>query len=186
MTNNPQFEQNLIQAVKAGDPAAFKEICRIYYDPLYRFLWRKTRDSEISKDLIQELFLNVWRLRQRLDETKSFKAYLYTSANNLAVNHLKQKVTRQNYLSQSVSEDANTLEDDSRELNEYIDDVLQGIPDEQRTVFILNKFEGFKYAEIAEIMQISIKTVESRMSKILKTLRQRLGHLVNLIISIFY
>ena len=121
-----------------------------------------------------------------MDETKSFKAYLYRSANNLAINHLKQKVVKQRYFSDSKLDGFNSAETDTRELNEYIDDILQGIPDAQRTVFILNKFEGFKYVEIAEIMQISVKTVEGRMSKILKTLREKLNHLLILFILFFY
>lgn len=179
-------EKVLLKAVKSDDAIAYKEICGIYYDPLYRFLWRKTRDSETSKDLIQNLFINVWKLRRQLDETKSFKAYLYKSANNLAVNHLKQKILKQNYLGDHNLNEVISKDTDPNELSEYIDDILQGIPDAQRTVFILNKFEGFKYAEIAEIMQISVKTVESRMSKILKTLREKLAPLLILLFLLFY
>ena len=186
MINTQVDEKVLIKAVKSDDALAYKEICSVYYDPLYRFLWRKTRNAEISKDLIQDLFINVWKLRRQLDETKSFKAYLYKSANNLAVNHLKQKVMKQNYLGDHNLDEVISKDIDPNELSEYIDDVLQGIPDAQCTVFILNKFEGFKYAEIAEIMQISVKTVESRMSKILKTLREKLAPLLILAILLFY
>jgi len=64
--------------------------------------------------------------------------------------------------------------------------VLQDLPEDQRIVFILNKFEGFKYAEIAETLQISIKTVESRMSKALKHLREKLRHLLILLPFIYF
>jgi RNA polymerase sigma-70 factor (ECF subfamily) len=64
-------ETELIKAIRHSDKAAFKALCQIYYDPLYRFLWRKTRDEETARDLVQELFLNVWKNRANLDERQS-------------------------------------------------------------------------------------------------------------------
>ena len=174
-------ESELITAIKTSDNAAFKEFCRIYYEPLYGFLWRKTRDRDTALDLVQELFLNVWKQRKRLDEGRSVKAYLYRSANNLAINHLKKKTLRQTYFADSSAAEQASQTNQQQNFQEYVDDVLHDIPEAQRIVFMLNKFEGFKYAEIAETLQISIKTVESRMSKTLKVLRLKLGHLLSAI-----
>jgi len=171
-------ELEIIKAVRRTDKAAFKALCEIYYDPLYRFLWRKTRDEESAKDLVQELFLNVWKNRANLDETQSSKPYLYRAANNLAINHLKKKAVRQAHALDSAAAGPRAAPDEQRDFLEYVEETLGDLSEEQRLVFTLNKFEGLKYNEIAEMLQISVKTVESRMSKALKTLREKLRHLL--------
>lgn len=177
-------EQDLIKLVKNGSREAFKRICEIYYEMLYNYIWRKTRNENLSKDIVQELFINVWKLRGQLDPNKSFKSYLYTAANNLTINHFKSVTIQQKYFSDLDSGDFELGSDNPEEFQEYLDNVLIGLPEEQKTVFILNKFEGFKYQEIAEILNISAKTVESRMGKILKVLREKLGPLLMMLIAI--
>jgi RNA polymerase sigma-70 factor (ECF subfamily) len=171
-------ELEFIKAIRRGDKTAFRALSRIYYDPLYRFLWRKTRDEETAKDLVQELFLNVWKNRANLDETQSCKAYLYRAAHNLAINHLKKKAARQAHLVDRAAADQIAATDERRDFQEYVEEVLGDLPEEQRLVFTLNKFEGLKYGEIAKMLHVSVKTVESRMSKALKALREKLGHLL--------
>jgi RNA polymerase sigma-70 factor (ECF subfamily) len=173
-------ELESIKAIRRADKTAFKALCEIYYDALYRFLWRKTRDEEAAKDLAQELFLNVWKNRANLDETQSCKPYLYRAANNLAINHLKKKAVRQAHISESAAAGQTAALDEQRDFQEYVDEVLIDLPEEQRLVFTLNKFEGLKYGEIAGMLNISVKTVESRMSKALKALREKVGALLSL------
>ncbi len=169
----PPNDEELIRAINLSDRAAFKQLCERYYDPLYRFLWRKTRNDEAAKDLVQELFMNLWNLRARLDENLSIKAYLYRAANNLAINHLRKKILKQAYFVDDISNALAGYSEEERELQECLDEALQDLPEAQRTVFMLNRFEGLRYAEIAETLQISIKTVESRMSQTLKHLREK-------------
>lgn len=175
---SPPNDEELTRAIKISDRAAFKQLCERYYDPLYRFLWRKTRNDEAARDLVQELFMNVWNMRARLDENLSIKAYLYRAANNLAINHLRKKVLKQAYFADNLADAPAGHSDAERELQECLDEALQDLPEAQRTVFVLNRFEGLKYAEIAETLQISIKTVESRMSQTLKHLRSKFGPLI--------
>jgi len=68
----------------------------------------------------------------------------------------------------------------------YINDALEGIPEKLKTVFIMNKFEGFKYTEIAEMLDVSVKTVESRMSKILKILRRKFSSFILIIFFLIF
>ena len=166
-------DEELTRAINSSDRAAFKQLCKRYYDPLYRFLWRKTRNHDSAQDLVQELFMNVWNRRARLDEKLSIKAYLYRAANNLAINHLRKKVLRQAHFVDNLDHAPAGHSDEERELQECLDEALQYLPEAQRTVFVLNRFEGLKYDEIAETLQISIKTVESRMSQALKHLRAK-------------
>ncbi len=171
-------EEDLVSAIRQSDHAAFKELCRIYYQRLYHFLWRKTRDENVAMDLVQELFTAVWKRREHLDEKRSIKAYLFNAANNLAINHLKKKVRRQTVLVEGAIVDSMTSVEQNEDFQQFIDEALHSLPEAERTVFILNKFEGFKYFEIAETLNISVKTVESRMSRVLKVLREKYKHLL--------
>ncbi len=179
-------EPELIKALRQDDRGAFKAFCRIYYDPLYRFLWRKTRDEETAKDLVQELFLNVWKNRANLDEAQSSKAYLYRAANNIAINHLKKKAIRQAHFLDSAAAGQIAATDEQRDFQEYVEETLGDLPEEQRLVFTLNKFDGLKYSEIAAMLNVSVKTVESRMGKALKALREKLGPLLSLAVFFFH
>jgi len=171
-------DKELTRAIKQSDRVAFRQLSERYYDPLYRFLWRKTRNGEAAQDLVQELFMNLWKVRAVLDENLSVKAYLYRAANNLAINHLRKKSLKQTYFVDNLGDTRAGHSDAERDLQECLDDALQDLPEAQRTVFMLNRFEGLKYVEIAAALQISIKTVESRMSKTLKHLRHRFGPLL--------
>ena len=187
MRGTVNTESDLIKAIKVSGNSGFKEFCRIYYEPLFHFLWRKTRNEQTAMDLVQELFLNVWKNRENLDESRSIKAYLYRSANNLAINHLEKKSLKQTYFVENVAtEEQIPGTDNKRNFQEYVEDCFASISEEQRIVFILNKFEGLKYAEIAETLNISIKTVESRMNKTLKILREKLKPLLSVLLFFFF
>lgn len=177
-------EQELITAVKNSDAAAFKELGKLYYRQLYGFIWRRIGDKDSVEDLLQDLFLNIWRLRNNLDEKRSVKPYLFAAANNLIKNYLKSRSLKEKRISELLPDDLGTDSHGEKELYNYLDDVLSGIPENQKIVFLMNKFEGFKYSEIAEMLNISEKTVESRMSKILKTLRDKFRSAKLLLISL--
>lgn len=145
----------------------------MYYNQLYSFIWRRVGDQDSTKDILQDLFLNVWKLRDQLDETKSIKSYLFTSANNLIINFLKRKSSLMKKIGSIPIENLSIDVNGQQEMDAYLNDALNGISEKLKIVFIMNKFEGFKYQEIAEILNISVKTVENRMSKILKLLRKK-------------
>jgi RNA polymerase sigma-70 factor (ECF subfamily) len=166
-------EPELIRRIKNSDAAAFKELSKIYYKPLYGFIWRRTGDPEAVKDILQELFLSVWRLRNSLDEKRPVKPYLFAAANNRIKNFLKSKSLRGKRIIDSLSDELAAGRTPDADFSMFLEDALSGLPENQKMVFIMNKFEGFKYSEIAQMLEISEKTVESRMSKILKELRKR-------------
>ena len=148
-------------------------------------MWRRVGEPDSVKDILQDLFLNVWRLRENLDEKRPVKPYLFAAANNLIKNYLKSRSLKEKRISELMPDDLGKEPTGDRELYLYLDDVLKGLPESQRVVFIMNKFEGFKYSEIADMLDISEKTVESRMSKILKVLRKKFSNsLIIILISL--
>ena len=175
-------DTELTEAIKASDADAFKTLYHRYYKALYRLLWRRTRDDEVCKDIGQEVFIRVWTTRHKLDSNRSIKAYLYRIANNLAIDHQRKKSTQMAHLSASRLQEPLSFPEDDIGLREQILAAIDALPQPLQLVLTLNRFDGLKYGEIAEVLDISIKTVESRMSKALKILRNKLQPLLSAIV----
>lgn len=165
---------DLVKATKDSDAEAFKTLYDRYYEPLYRYVWYRSRSSEFVRDLMQDLFTRVWLNRRTLDPEKSIKAYLYRIANHLLIDeHRKAGLKRDHqnesaYLNKGVHEDDPSL---TMDIHSAVDD----LPESVREAFLLNRVQGLKYSEIAEVCGVSVKTVESRISRALEILRKKLA-----------
>ena len=171
--NSSSSDKEIVQAIRSSDTGSFQELYYRYYEPLYRFFWIRTNSIELSKDFIQEVFTRVWKNRSHLDQNKSIKAYLYRIANNLVIDHLRKKGYAKKYLSDLKQRDASAYHDPV-EMKIMIDYAVHDLPEKIRQVFIFSRYQGLSYQEIAEVCQISIKTVEARMSRALNLLRKAL------------
>lgn len=168
-------DEELTEAIKASDADAFKVLYLRYQKALYGFLWRRTRDPQTSQDLLQETFIRVWKYRLNLDPNRSIKAYLYRIAANLATDHSHKKSSRMAVFTDNPPGETASFQQDDIELREEILAAIELLPEPLKQVLTLNRFDGLKYREIAEALNISVKTVESRMSKALKNLREKLS-----------
>ncbi len=166
-------DHKLTRAIKSSNVTAFEALYFRYYDSLYRFLWHRTYSIELTKDFIQEVFTRLWQHRRNLDTEKSIKAYLYQIANHLVIDHLRKKRSKKSYLS-DLARKGCVSENSGIETQTSITIALGKLPEKLRTVFILSRYEGLKYHEIAEVCGLSIKTVESWMSQALRLLREEL------------
>jgi RNA polymerase sigma-70 factor (ECF subfamily) len=147
--------------------ALFKELYKTHYADLYRFAKIKLNgDSQRAEDLVQECFLALWSKFTKLESYDKIKSFLYNVLNNKLIDFY-----RSNKL--IVMEDLSEKVLDSEQTNDVHHYVLE-LPQDLQTVFLLNKYNSFKYSEIAEILGISVKTVESRMSKALKILKEKI------------
>jgi RNA polymerase sigma-70 factor (ECF subfamily) len=157
----------------------FEKLFREHFTGLCYFAQKYLGDLDTSKEVVHAVFVKVWENRAKFDFEKPAKSYLFTSVYNRSMN-----VIRDNKKFSSPGDEevhAATLEtgefSDTMELAELegkIKTAIQKLPEKCRQVFELNRFEGKKYAEIAEHLQISIKTVETQMSKALKVLKEEL------------
>ena len=179
-------DQQLTIAIKRSDADAFEAFYHKYFESIFQFLWRLTLNSEEARDLTQEAFLRIWETHERLQPERSIKAYLYRIANNLAVDHLRRKPVQADYLAQMPSAEMVSFQEENVLLREKILSSIEGLPDPLRLVFTLSRFEGLKYVEIAEALGVSIKTVESRMSKALKILREKVHPFLATIFSLHF
>lgn len=169
------------------DKIAFEQLFRDYFKPLTAFAKKYVGDIDAAKEIVHEVFLNLWVKRENIDATKAVKSYLYTSAYNRSLNHLRdnKKFDKNAELeSNSNTESAWNFSDhmDTLELEEKINKTIESLPEKCREVFMLSRYEGLKYNEIAEKLNISVKTVESQMSKALSVLRENLKEYLGLLI----
>jgi RNA polymerase sigma-70 factor (ECF subfamily) len=148
-----------------------------------------TKDTGITEDLAQEVFFRFWQKRHQIEITASLDAYLRRMAVNEGLAYLRSR----KYFTEEIEphsarmSDSNTAEDRflHSELEQNIRSAIDGLPPKCRMVFQLSRYEELSYQEIADQMEISIKTVENQMGKALKILRQELkGYLQILILCL--
>lgn len=171
---NSNSDKELILEIKENNEIAFKELFYKYYNILINFCWYRTRDLDLSKDLVQEIFAKLWIARNNLDPEKSVKSYLFKSLTNQIINNSKLSSAKNISIDESI---LNNTTANNINIENQIDlhSAIEKLPEKLKTVFMLSRIEGFKYSEIAEICEISIKAVEKRMTKTLKILRKSLS-----------
>jgi RNA polymerase sigma-70 factor, ECF subfamily len=157
----------------------FEKLFKEHFTGLCYFAQKYLGDLDSSKEVVHAVFVKIWENRAEFDFEKPAKSYLFTSVYNRSLNALRDKKKFVN--SDDDESQASHLETgeftDTMELAELegkIKTSLQKLPEKCREVFELNRFEGKKYAEIAEQLEISVKTVEAQMSKALKILKTEL------------
>ncbi len=169
----------LIRKIRSGDDKAFKEIFYLMQPGIFRFVYRYINNSCIAEDLTQETFIKFWVIRNNLDETKSPKAYLYRIARNLALNHITRQQPKQSY-SISKNDYLSLIMDPVDNYDKYflMDDfqrAVNDLPERCKATFVLSRYEGCEYSEIAEILHVSLQTVKNQMNKAIAVLRKRLA-----------
>ncbi len=158
----------------------FEEVFDLYYKQVRNFLYYKTSNSELSEDVAQDAFVKLWETREKIDKS-SLKAYVFTIANNLMINKLKREQLKYKFLNYVEERNDNQTPQylmEMQEFDEKLQEVLAKIPDGAREVFLMNRIDGLKYREIADILGLSMKAVEKRMSRALAILRDELDRKV--------
>ncbi len=161
---------------KGLDKVLFEKLFKQYFEPLCAFAKSYIYDLEASKDIVQKAFINLWNNREKIDASKPVKSYIYTSVRNLCLNHIRdnKKFNSQILDFDSVDENLFTAESDNLEVGELqtkIDKAIDALPEKSRQIFEMSRFEDLKYKQIAEKLEVSIKTVEAHISKALKLLK---------------
>lgn len=135
---------------------------------------------DTSEDIVQEFFYNFWKNRESLSPKLSLNAYLYQSIRNNSLHYLQHLAVRETYAQHVLNDFDESVQAENeegvemKELNNVINATLKMMPERCSTVFRMNRFEGKKYREIAEILSISVKTVEADMGKALRFFRTSL------------
>ena len=161
----------------------FERLFRDFFPPLMAFARKILVDEDDAREVVHQVFINLWEKRNELDLSTSLKSYLFTSVHNRSLNVIRD---RKKFASGEVPDVAGewdvSAQIESMELEEKIREVIDSLPDKCREIFELNRFEGLKYGEIARQLDISVKTVENQISKALKILREQLGKYLTLLL----
>lgn len=170
-----QHDVTLAKKIKAGDQSAFKSFFDQHYLPLFRFLISRGMDSDEAEDLIQQAFLIIWEKRNEIREERSLRSFLFTIALNRAKNlfRTRQRVERLEFLD-DIRADERDPRGNSERVMKDVRRAIEDLPERRKAVFELCFLEGLTYKETADVLEISVKTVEHQMGHALKFLREAL------------
>jgi RNA polymerase sigma-70 factor (ECF subfamily) len=163
-----------------------ESLFREYFEALSRLAMKFIGDFDASKDIVHEVFVAFWQKFDDLPADTQYKSYLFTAVRNKSFNYLRDHKKHLDIVDaemQKSPESEDSIE--TKELQREIDFALNLLPERCRQVFELSRFEGLKYGQIAEELDISVKTVEGQMSKALRLLREHLKDFLVLIIILF-
>lgn len=168
-----------MELLRKDPDRGIEAIFRQYYAYVCQAVYRILADESLVEDLSQEVFLELWRRRSTLEVKTSLRAYLRRAAANRSLNYLRdQKVTFDESSEELplVSREAGAAQHlEAKDLEQLIDQAIDQLPERCRLVFVLSRFHEMSYRQIAEELDISVKTVENQISKALKYLREALG-----------
>ena len=172
-------DKRLISGLKNGDKKIFEEIYRFYYLPLFKYCFNYIGNEKDAEEIIQTIFLRLWVKRDNLNINISLKAYLYGSTKNESLNYLNHKKIENKYSQHKIETTKQTTDNfqskyENEELEILIKQAILKLPEKRRKIFEMSRYDGLKYSDIAEKLSVSVKTVETQMTKALKTLRKSL------------
>lgn len=171
---------DILYKISTGNEDAFRQLVQDYSDRLFQFAFSLMKNSEDAEEIIYDVFLKVWQLREQLPEGDQFLFYLYRAVKNTSLNYLKKrnktKKTESAYYLEAVKECLQTPEDIviSNENVAQIKQVVNALPPRCRQIFILVKEDDLSYRQVAELLDISPATVNVQMSIAIRKIWQAL------------
>ena len=181
--HTPVLPPNTIARLRQGDDGAFEALFRAYYGPLASFAFRYLRDAGAAEDVVQDVFGALWSSRQTLDIKTSLRAYLYAAVRNRSLNIRKHDAIVEDWEIDESLDDVRELHPappqpdqllDQKLLDARLAEAFDALPDRQAQVMRLRWREEMSYAEIAEVVGISVKGVEKHLSRGLAALKRQI------------
>lgn len=169
----------LLASLKKGNRAAFEAIFDLYENRLYYFVFSITKSEYATEEILQEVFIKIWTKKETIDPKRSFESFIFTIAKNLTYNYLRN-IANQQSLKEEYWKNISSLNEETKDsilLAEYEDivqDILQQIPTQKRSIYILSKQQGKSNKEIADLLGITQKTVKNHLWKTLQIIRAQL------------
>jgi len=170
-------DSGLYHAIKKGDQNAFKTFFNKHNKEIFRFLVSRGVDPHVAEELVQKAFVIIWEKRSEIDPGKSLRAYLFQTAYTRMLNHIRdqKKFQERDVQDKDAGNRAPDEILENEQLKIAIDRAVQKLPEKRRMVFEFCFLKDFTYKDTADVMDISVKTVENHMALALKELRQTLN-----------
>jgi len=174
-------ENDLFRRIADGDESAFAEIFYRYKSPLFDYGMKITKSQVAAEELVQECFIKLWLSRQNLPSIDNPVGYLHMMARNAGVDYLRRLsldagLQRKVWAGISETENPTLQKVQVSETQRLIDEAVAQLPDQQRAVFMLSRYEGLNYEQIGLQMGIAGNTVKNHLVKALKFIREYLGN----------
>lgn len=175
----PLTDRELLDRLRQGDRDAFDAVFRAHYPTLVGVAERIAGERAVGEEVAQDVMLELWRRHETISVDESLRAYLIRAARNRALNHLRHERMKIRTAPRAAGETVTPAEAPARlaeaEIEAAVRAAVDTLPDRCREVFELSRGQGLRYAEIASVLGISVKTVEAQMGKALRVLRERLA-----------
>jgi RNA polymerase sigma-70 factor (family 1) len=181
---SPHSEKELLQLAAGGEQSAFARLFMLNRHKLFSFLMRLTQSPEMTEDVIQDIFMKLWRNRAALASIDHFSSYLFKMAQNQCITHFK-RVAKETLILSHLEPPSQSTTDDHlalKEIQRQLQQALTKLTPQQKLVFTLSRERGLKYEEIAAELNISPSTVKNHMIDALRVLRQHLHGSSNLLL----
>jgi RNA polymerase sigma-70 factor (ECF subfamily) len=172
-------EKYIIEDLRSGKESAYRQLFDQYYQRLVVFAYKYLKDLEPARDIVQEFYLNLYESRQSISIQTSLKSYLYSAVRNRCLNQVKHERVKEKHRNMSRSEASFSDPGfeammDAVELEAKIYEIVSTLPEKCRQIYIMSRVEGKRNREIADGLNLSIRTVETQISKALRSLKDSL------------
>jgi len=166
--------------VMQNNSRAFEQLYMLFYKDLHRFAAKIIKSDHIAEEIVSDVFVQIWKKRDQLNEIRNLRLFLYVSVKNLALTYLykarRQKICWVEEFAANITAPGTTdelLRD--KELQQEMQEAVNGLPVKCKAIFLLVREGGLKYAEVARILNLSVKTIENQMGIALKKIAGQLG-----------
>ena len=182
-----QIEIEILKGIQSANQKSFGYLIQLYFNPITLYAKSIVLDSELAKEIVQDVFMKIWDNRVSLDIKTSFKAYLYQMTHNMCIDHLRSRANKRNLSIVSYDdfkmrlevfelEDGNSLFDKlfSEQMEEAIHHAIEELPEQCREVFMLSRYEMLTYPQISRRLNISLSTTKTQMVRAMQKLKDAL------------
>lgn len=176
-------DEQLLLSLREGEEGAFTEIYNRHWEQMALYVLKVIRSREEARDIVQEVFVSIWRRRQELVISSTLIAYLLRSVRNLSIRYIERNLNRYQFLD-ILTEHADHLTGQSavnlielKQLEDRVDKAVAALPPKMREVYLLSRQENLSYREIAQKLGIAETTVKKQVSNALKHIKNDLGGL---------
>lgn len=172
----------LLELISTGDQAAFRQLYVHFYKRLYHFALSLVKTRESAEEIVEDVFVRIWQQRENLHTIRNLRVYLYTAIKNASLNYLSQKARQSitepfDHIHIGMNDSAITPEQIliTAEIHQKIQQAVEALPPRCKMIFKLVREDGLKYREIAEVLNISVNTIDAQMAIAVKRITGAIG-----------
>lgn len=181
-------DKSLVESIKNSNQGVFELVFNFYYSGLVVFADRMIKNTAVSEDIVQSVFLKLWETRETI-EIRSLRSYFVQCVKNKCIDHIRNQQVKNRFDAHYAETEVVIAEEDlwtKNEISHLLDVAIADLPPRCREVFWMSRYENLKIAEIADKLNISKRTVETQISNALKILRVKLIDYISLIFLYFF